>query len=97
MAKPALSRANEAKARGGGRIDQLQLVETPNSYHIAPDPFSMKLISLAAPASSAVAGFFARPLVEQLTRLARAGGSESDHQSGKTRGIWFLRSIDWSA
>ena len=51
------------------RINQLQLVGTHNSYHIAPDDFAMGMIASLAPAEARSIDCTQRMLVEQLAEL----------------------------
>ena len=51
------------------RINQLQLVGTHNSYHIAPDDFAMGMIASLAPAEARSIDCTQRTLVEQLAEL----------------------------
>jgi len=51
------------------RIDQLRLLGTHNSYHVAPDPIVSKLIAAAAPAEARSIACTQRPLGEQLRGL----------------------------
>jgi len=53
------------------RVDQLQLLGTHNSYHLAPDPFTAGLIATAAPAEARANDVNQRPLAEQLDRGLR--------------------------
>ena len=62
-----LSAAEQDKATL--RINQLRLLGTHNSYHVAPDPLVAKLIAAAAPAEARAIDCTQRPLDEQLGRL----------------------------
>ena len=64
--------ADNATSRTAGAlsIDQLQLVGTHNSYHIAPDVVASKTISLFAPGQAQSLDNTQRPLTEQFDKLA---------------------------
>ena len=64
---PACGRAEAP--RTGLRINELQLLGTHNSYHVAPDAFAMRLIAAAAPGEAAGVDCTQRPLTEQLGQL----------------------------
>lgn len=51
------------------RIDQLRLLGTHNSYHVAPEPFAAGLIASAAPAEAKAVDCTQAPIAEQLGRL----------------------------
>jgi len=53
------------------RIDQLRLLGTHNSYHVAPDPFTLSLMARLAPAEARATDVTQRPLPEQLDRGLR--------------------------
>ncbi|MBI5368886.1 MAG: hypothetical protein HZA54_17760 [Planctomycetes bacterium] len=53
----------------GPRLDQLQVVGTHNSYHVAPDAVAARLIQAAAPAEAPAIEYTHRPIREQLERL----------------------------
>ncbi len=52
------------------RLDQIQVIGTHNSYHLAPDPVAARLIRAVTPGEAAAIDFSHRPLTEQLDRLA---------------------------
>ncbi len=52
------------------RIDQLQLLGTHNSYHIAPDAFTMSAIAAVAGGEAAAIDYTRRPLAEQFEQLS---------------------------
>lgn len=60
---------HEAPAGPGPRIDQLRLLGTHNSYHIAPDPFTAGLVAAAVPEEARAIDCSQRPLAEQFERL----------------------------
>ena len=51
------------------RIDQLRLLGTHNSYHVAPSPFAKGLVAAAAPNEARAIDCTQRPIPEQLDRL----------------------------
>ncbi len=51
------------------RIDELRLLGTHNSYHVAPEPFAAGLIATAAPAEARAIDCTQAPIPEQLGRL----------------------------
>jgi len=51
------------------RINELQLLGTHNSYHIAPDAFTMSAIAAVAGEEAKAIDYTRRPLTEQLDRL----------------------------
>lgn len=51
------------------RIDQLRLLGTHNSYHLAPDPFTAGLVAAAVPEEARAIDCSQRPLAEQFGRL----------------------------
>jgi hypothetical protein len=51
------------------RLDQLQIIGTHNSYHIAPDEFAKAMIRAGAPAEADANDYSHPPLTEQLDRL----------------------------
>ena len=51
------------------RINDLQLLGTHNSYHLAPDPVAMKVVSLFAPGEAKSIDCSQRPLTDQLGSL----------------------------
>lgn len=51
------------------RIDQLRLLGTHNSYHLAPDRFTAGLVAAAVPEEARAIDCSQRPLAEQLERL----------------------------
>ena len=55
---------------GALRIDQLRLLGTHNSYHVAPDRFAAGLIAAAVPGEASAIDCTQRPIAEQLGRLA---------------------------
>lgn len=63
--------ANAADVEGkrGLRINDLQLLGTHNSYHVAPDPFAQETIAAVAPAEAKAIDCTQRPLAEQLAVL----------------------------
>lgn len=60
--------ADVARERGL-RINDLQLLGTHNSYHVAPDPFALETIATVAPAEAKAIDCTQRPLAEQLAVL----------------------------
>src|SRR5947209_19834727 len=52
------------------RLNQIQVVGTHNSYHVAPAPGVMKLIAAAGRDRAAGLDYTHRPLAEQLDKLA---------------------------
>lgn len=59
-----------SQKQGEQRIDQLQLVGTHNSYHIAPDDVAAKTISLFAPGQAQALDNTQRTLTEQFEELS---------------------------
>ncbi len=59
----------EDAARGEPRITELQLLGTHNSYHLAPDPFSLDAIAAVTPDEARAIDCSQRPLAEQLDLL----------------------------
>lgn len=55
--------------RGVLRIDQLRLLGTHNSYHVAPDPAVARLVAAAAPTEARAIDCTQKPIPEQLGRL----------------------------
>lgn len=53
------------------RITDLRLLGTHNSYHVAPDPFTLGLMAAVAPAEARANDVTQRPLAEQLDRGLR--------------------------
>jgi hypothetical protein len=53
----------------GLRINQLRLLGTHNSYHLAPDPWTLDLIAAARPHDARAIDYSHRPLHEQLEEL----------------------------
>ena len=51
------------------KINQIQLIGTHNSYHIAPEPGVMKIIKTVLPGEAANISYTHRPLPEQLSIL----------------------------
>jgi len=51
------------------RINELQLLGTHNSYHIAPDAFTMSAIAAVAGGEAKAIDYSRRPLAEQLEQL----------------------------
>ena len=58
-----------AEPAGPRRIDELRLLGTHNSYHVAPEPFAASLIASAAPAEARAIDCTQPPIAEQLGRL----------------------------
>jgi len=71
LALPGSRWASSAERPPGGalRINELRLLGTHNSYHVAPDPFVAKLIASVAPAEARAIECTQRPLDEQLGLL----------------------------
>ncbi len=65
----ALGAACVAEDTGPLRINQQQLLGTHNSYHIAPDAFTMAAISSVAGDEAKAIDYTRRPLAEQLEQL----------------------------
>jgi len=53
------------------RITDLRLLGTHNSYHVAPDPFTLGLMAAVVPAEARANDVTQRPLAEQLDRGLR--------------------------
>jgi hypothetical protein len=51
------------------RLNQIQVIGTHNSYHLAPEPALMKLIGLAGRGLAESIDYTHRPIVEQLDQL----------------------------
>lgn len=60
---------HKAAAGPGPRIDQLRLLGTHNSYHLAPDSFTAGLVAAAVPEEARAIDCSQRPLAEQFERL----------------------------
>ena len=65
----ALEPACQAEDAGPLRINEQQLLGTHNSYHIAPDAFTMAAISSVAGDEAKAIDYTSRPLAEQLEQL----------------------------
>ncbi|HND53653.1 MAG TPA: Ca2+-dependent phosphoinositide-specific phospholipase C [Pirellulaceae bacterium] len=63
---PALAQQPDADSL---RLDQVQVLGTHNSYHVAPDEVAAGLIRAFAPQEAEANDYSHRPLVEQLDRL----------------------------
>ncbi len=65
-----LGLAGVASAQGGGpRLNEIQVVGTHNSYHLAPGPEVMALIASGGKARAEGLDYTHRPLAEQFSRL----------------------------
>jgi hypothetical protein len=73
---PCLVNVNEAS--GGGprrdddpvvRLNQIQVIGSHNSYHIAPEPAALKLIETGRPGAGKALSYTHRPLAEQFSKL----------------------------
>jgi len=69
VAALAALQAATATADEAPRIDQLRLLGTHNSYHVAPGPFARGLVAAAAPNEARAIDCSQRPIPEQLDRL----------------------------
>jgi hypothetical protein len=67
--KPNAAPPDQDKSHPNRRINALQLLGTHNSYHLAPDPVAMKVVSLFAPGEAKSIDCSQRPLTEQLESL----------------------------
>jgi len=82
-------------AAGEVRLNQIQVIGSHNSYHVAPDPAVMALIAATRPESARALAYTHRPLAEQFASLGvrqieldvfadPAGGRFADPKARKT-------------